>query len=84
MQFCLSVSVSYFLGHDSADKKTALIATVSDVFNSLKERTLIDSPSLHSENIRRRSSRIVYVGLIYNFGRLVNKAKDELTFDNAP
>lgn len=70
--------------HNFTDKKTALVATVSDVFNSLKERTLIDTPSLHSENIRRRSSRIVYVGMIYNFGRLVNKAKEELIFDNAP
>ncbi len=70
--------------HDFADKKTAVVATVSDVFNSLKERTFIDTPGLRSESTRRRSSRIVYVGLIYNFGRLVNKAKDELTFDNAP
>jgi conjugative relaxase-like TrwC/TraI family protein len=76
--------VNIGLRHNFRDKKTAFVVTVSDVFNSLKERTLIDTASLQSETIRRRSSRIVYAGLIYNFGRPAKKSKDELSFDNAP
>ncbi len=76
--------VNIGLRHNFSDKKTAFVATVSDVFNSLKERTLIDTASLHSDTTRRRSSRIVYVGLIHNFGRPTKKTKDELSFDNAP
>ena len=71
------------LRHDFTGKKTSLIVTVSDVFNSLKERTLIDTPVLHDEIMRRRSARIVYVGFIYNFGKPTKKSKDDmLQYDN--
>ncbi|OAM89276.1 hypothetical protein AW736_13550 [Termitidicoccus mucosus] len=72
------------LRHTFANKKVAVIATVSDVFNSLKERTLIDTPSLRDEITRRRSSRIFYVGLVYNFGGASKRQKDDIIFDNAP
>ncbi len=71
------------LRHDLADKKTALVLTVSDLFNSLKERTLIDTPTLHDDITRRRSSRIIYVGVIYNFGKATKKKKDDsMQFDD--
>ena len=72
------------LRHEFADKKTALVLTVSDLFNSLKERTVIDTPVLHEDVTRRRSSRIIYAGLIYNFGKAVKKKKDDtLQFDSS-
>jgi hypothetical protein len=72
------------LRHNFADKKTAVVFTLSDVFNSLRERTHIDTPVLHQEITRHRSSRIAYIGLIYNFGKPTKKSKkDELQFDNA-
>ena len=72
------------LRHNFADKKTAVVFTLSDVFNSLRERTHIDTPVLHQEITRHRSSRIAYIGLIYNFGKPTKKPKkDELQFDNA-
>jgi hypothetical protein len=53
------------------------------VFNSLKERTVIDTPVLHDDSTRRRSSRIVYAGFVYSFGTPAKKKKDEtLQFDN--
>jgi outer membrane receptor protein involved in Fe transport len=71
------------LRHDFPDKKTAVIVTVSDLFNSLKDRTRLDTPALQEEITRRRSARIVYVGLIYNFGKPARKTKDDsLQFDN--
>jgi outer membrane receptor protein involved in Fe transport len=71
------------LRHDFKGKKTSLIVTVSDAFNSLKERTLIDTPVLHDEITRRRSARVVYVGFICNFGKPTKKSKDDtLQYDN--
>jgi outer membrane receptor protein involved in Fe transport len=73
------------LKHDLADGKTSLVATVSDLFDSQRERTVIDTPVLHDEILRRRSARIVYVGFVYNFGKGRKKAKDDsLQFDSPP
>ncbi|MSU23890.1 MAG: TonB-dependent receptor [Opitutus sp.] len=71
------------LRHNFKDKKMAFTLSVSDVFNSLKERTFIDTPALHQEVTRHRSSRIFYAGVIYNFGKPAKKTKDDLQFDNS-
>lgn len=71
------------LRHNLKDKKTAFILSVSDIFNSQKERSLVDTPTLHQEIVRRRSSRILYAGFIYNFGKATKKSKDDLQFDNS-
>lgn len=60
-------------------RKVALIVTVSDVFNSLKNRTLVDTPELYEKITRRRSARIIYAGFTYTFG---NQKKKELEYDN--
>jgi hypothetical protein len=68
--------------HDFKDRKYAFTLTVSDVFDSLREHTVIDTPTLHDEITRRRSSRIIYAGFIYNFGQPARKGKkDDLQFD---
>lgn len=73
------------LKHDFKNKKTAFVLTVSDVFNSLKEETIINTPGLYDDIIRRRSSRIIYAGFVYSFGKASKKAKDDaLQFDNQP
>lgn len=69
--------------HNLADKKTSLVFTLSDVFDSLREKTLIDTPTLRDVSTRRRSARIFYAGFIYNFGKAAKKTKDDLQFDNA-
>ena len=71
------------LRHNLKDKKTAFVVSISDIFNSQRERTSVDTPRLHQEITRRRSSRIVYAGLIYNFGKATKKPKDDLQFDNS-
>jgi outer membrane receptor protein involved in Fe transport len=60
--------------------KVALIITVSDVFNSLKNRTLIDTPEIYENITRRRSARIIYAGITYTFGN--QKKKKEIEYDN--
>jgi outer membrane receptor protein involved in Fe transport len=70
--------------HELAQKKAAVVLTVSDLFNSLKETTDLDTPALRERIVRRRSARIVYLGLVYNFGLPTKKAKDDsLKFDNS-
>lgn len=71
------------LRHELADKKTAFVVTLSDLFNSLRERTVINTPTLHDEITRRRSARIIYAGIVYNFGKPAKKKKDDsLQFDD--
>ena len=68
---------------DFLQKKLAVVLTVSDLFNSLKESYVLDTPLLKEEVSRRRSSRIVFLGLVYNFGKQSKKSKDDpLKFDN--
>jgi hypothetical protein len=62
------------------NRKLVLIATVSDVFNSLKNRTIIDTPQLYEKTIRRRSARIIYAGITWTFGN--QKKKKEIEYDN--
>ena len=70
--------------HTFLAKKAAAVLTISDLSNSLKETTRIDTPALRQEIIRRRSSRIVYIGFSYTFGKPSKKSKDDaLKFDNA-
>jgi len=72
------------LRHDFADKKSAVLLTVSDLFDSLKERTHLDTPTLKEDITRRRSPRIIYLGYIYNFGKTAKKGKDDsMQFDNS-
>lgn len=71
------------LRYDLPDRRTSLVLTVSDLFNSMKDRTTIDTPVLRGETVRQRSSQIVYVGLIYNFGRSAKKDGEDMEFDDA-
>ncbi len=71
------------LRHDFKGRNTALVFTVSDVFDSQKERTVIDTPVLHDDFTGRRSSRIFYLGFIYNFGKPEKKPKNDLEFDSS-
>jgi outer membrane receptor protein involved in Fe transport len=66
-------------------KKGAFILTISDVLNSMRSNTLIDTPELYEKAIRKRSARVVYIGFTYLFGNANNNKKDkdnQLKFDN--
>ncbi|MDI7776523.1 outer membrane beta-barrel family protein [Asticcacaulis sp. EMRT-3] len=49
-------------------KKLALVATVSDLFNSQKQKRVFDTPTYVGTYERRQSGRLAYVGLSYTFG----------------
>jgi outer membrane receptor protein involved in Fe transport len=72
------------LRHNFKDRRFAAVVSLSDIFDSLRERTHIDTPLLRQEIVRRRSSRTVYIGFIYDFGKPAKKQKDAIQFDTAP
>jgi hypothetical protein len=59
----------------------AVIASVADVLDTQRDRTIIDAPLLHDVISRRRSSRTASLALSWTFGG-VKKAK-EPQFDYA-
>ncbi len=64
-------------------KKAAIILTVSDVFNSLTNKSVIDTPDLQRQEDRKRTARIIYCGFTYNFGSSGKKQNgDALKYDN--
>jgi outer membrane receptor protein involved in Fe transport len=70
--------------HEFYRKKLAAVLTISDLFNHLQDRTVIDTPGLQGEFNRRRSPRIVYLGLTYYFGQQSKKSKDDaIKFEEA-
>ncbi len=75
--------VNMGLRQDLWKKKAAIIITVSDVFNTLRYRSELDTPFLYDKLMRKRSPRIIYAGFTYNFGKKNKKQKDEqIKFDN--
>ncbi len=70
------------LKHEILSKKLAVFLTVSDLFNSLREETRLDTPTLHDVYVRRRSARFFSLGAIYTFGSGKKKKPDTLEFDN--
>jgi outer membrane receptor protein involved in Fe transport len=53
-----------------------LVANVTDLFNTNKNKTVIDSATLQETSVRRFDGRIFYVGLSYRFGGAASKSND--------
>jgi outer membrane receptor protein involved in Fe transport len=69
--------------HEIKTKNIIITITVSDLFDTLKEETILNTPLLKDDSIRKRSSRIIYAGVTYTFGggKKKNK-KDTMQYDN--
>ncbi|HNY02753.1 MAG TPA: TonB-dependent receptor [Bacteroidales bacterium] len=64
-------------------KKISLIATVSDLFNTQAWKSSINTVSLVQESTRRRDARVIYGGIVFNFGTNGKKQKEtKFEFDN--
>lgn len=70
------------LRQDILRKSGSLILTVSDVFNSLKFKSLIDTPLLYRSTNYKRNSQIIYVGFVYRFGQILSKKQQKLDFED--
>lgn len=75
--------VNMGLRQDLWKRKASLILTVSDVFNTLRNNSEVNTLILYEKTIRRRSPRIIYTGFVFNFGKSNEKQKEEqLKFEN--
>jgi hypothetical protein len=64
-------------------RKGALILSVSDVFNTLRNNYILDTPEIYRKEIRRRSTQMIYFGFTYSFGNSSKKQKDNsIKYDN--
>ncbi len=61
-----------------------LVANVTDLFNTNKMQTVIDSAALRETSTRRFDGRIVYVGLSYRFGGPAGKSADDGPRERGP
>jgi outer membrane receptor protein involved in Fe transport len=79
-----SYIVSIGLRQEIWQRKAAIIFTASDIFDSLRERTTLHTTELRETTERRRSPRILYLGVLYKFGQQGKKTQDDaLKFDEA-
>jgi outer membrane receptor protein involved in Fe transport len=64
-------------------KKAALVFTVSDLFNTQRMTSNVNTSELVMETMRKRDGRVVYGGFIFNFGSNGKKSKEtRFEFDN--
>ena len=68
---------------DLFKKKVSLTLTASDILNTLKQKTELNTPYLKQVAISKRDARIIYFGISYRFGKIIKKTGEEkLQFDN--
>jgi len=68
---------------DIFKKKASVILTASDIFNSLKQKSELNTLYLKQTSVGKRDARIFYLGFSYKFGKLIKKQGEEkLQFDN--
>ena len=61
-----------------------LVANVTDLFNTNKMETVVDSASLRETSTRRFDGRLLYVGLSYRFGGPAARPPEEGTRQRGP
>jgi hypothetical protein len=76
-----SYAVNLGLKQDLFKKKASAFLTVSDLFNTLQNSYIIDTPALYDKTIRKRSARMIYIGFSYNFGNQ-KKKENVIKYDN--
>lgn len=71
------------LRQDLVDEQLSLVATVADVFASLKRTVDLNTNWLSEQSLFRRDSRVVFIGLTYHFGSQQRKDKEKaLQYDD--
>ena len=67
---------------DLIKNKCSITLTGSDLLNSLKQKTVIDTKQIFQTSLNRRDGRIINLGISYRFG-IIKKVKEEkMQFDN--
>ena len=78
--YVLPVSATNIGYRRQVNAKLALVATVSDLFNSQRQKRLFITPTYTEVYERHTFGRLAYVGLAYTFGA-GKKARDDFSYD---
>lgn len=77
-----SYYVNAGMRYDLFKKRASLLFTVSDIFNTSKVVRKIDTPELKQRDETKRTSRVIYFGFVYHFGKSHKKTKaPDLKYD---
>ena len=76
-----SYAVNFGLRQDLFNERVSLILTVSNIFNTLKQNTTLNTPDLNDYSTRQRDGQIIYVGVTYHFGKS-EKKKEKMEYDD--
>ena len=74
-------SLNIGMRQDFLKKKLSVLLTVSDIFNTLRWASEINTPIMVENMIGKRRSQIIYLGLSWRFGSNAKK-QDDLKFDD--
>ena len=75
--------VNMGLRQELLNNKLSVVATLSDVFSTLKQKSSLTSKFLQQQSLNSRDAQVFYVGFNYRFGRATKKADEKLQFDNS-
>ncbi len=70
------------LRQDLLKNKASLLLAVSDIFNTMRWQSEIDTPVLYEKATRKRQSQIIYLGFTYRFGKASKKGPEDIKFDD--
>jgi hypothetical protein len=71
------------LRQDLFKNKLSIVATVSDVFSTLKQKADLTTKFLIQNQLTSRDAQVFYIGFNYRFGKTTKKTEDKMQFDNA-
>ncbi len=71
------------LRQDMMKNKLSVVATLSDVFSTLKQRSELNTKFLSQNQLTSRDAQVFYVGFNYRFGKTTKKTEDKMQFDNS-
>jgi len=75
--------VNMGLRQDLMKNKLSVVATLSDVFSTLKQKADLTTKFLIQNQLTSRDAQVFYIGFNYRFGKTTKKAEDKMQFDNA-
>lgn len=80
-QYLAGYSLNLGLRQNLFKERASLLLTVSDVFNSMRWQSEINTPVLYQKTTTKRKSQIIYLGFSYRFGKMIKKSNEDLKFD---
>jgi outer membrane receptor protein involved in Fe transport len=72
-----SYTVNIGLRREFWDRRLSLVFTASDIFNTRRRETELTTPVLYQDVVNLRDSRVLYLGLMFNFGSESKKSREK-------